>query len=79
MRLVEEKRCDRKTFNVLSSDAHRSRKNQAKASSMVSQCIRYLCSHRKERILVEPTKITGGFIAVRRNASLQTFCKNFKW
>ncbi|ARP61817.1 hypothetical protein FNE58_19980 [Bacillus thuringiensis] len=45
MRLVSEKRCNCKIFNVLSPHACRSCENQTKVGSVVRQCTRYLCSH----------------------------------
>ncbi|MGN4556107.1 hypothetical protein ACTFRD_29000 [Bacillus cereus group sp. MYBK249-1] len=48
MRLVAEKRYNRKIFNVLSSHACRSCENQAKVGSVVRQRTRYLCSHRRD-------------------------------
>ncbi|PHF51017.1 hypothetical protein COI41_25000 [Bacillus toyonensis] len=48
MRLVAEKRCNCKIFNVLSPLACRSCENQAKVRSAVRQHTRYLCSHRRD-------------------------------
>jgi hypothetical protein len=48
MRLVAEKRCNRKIFNVLSPHVCRSCENQAKVGSVVSQRTRYLCFHRRD-------------------------------
>ncbi|OTY00434.1 hypothetical protein BK734_30155 [Bacillus thuringiensis serovar kim] len=48
MRLVGEKRCNRKIFNVLSPHASQNCENQAKVGSVVSQRTRYLCSHRRD-------------------------------
>ncbi|PFZ52823.1 hypothetical protein COL68_25720 [Bacillus wiedmannii] len=48
MRLVAEKRCNRKIFNVLSPHAYRSCENQAKLGSVVSKRTRYLCFHRRD-------------------------------
>ncbi|OTW55118.1 hypothetical protein BK751_12775 [Bacillus thuringiensis serovar galleriae] len=48
MRLITEKRYNRKIFNVLSPHACRSCENQAKAGSVVRQRTRYLCSHRRD-------------------------------
>ncbi|PGP34282.1 hypothetical protein COA06_32240 [Bacillus thuringiensis] len=48
MRWVAEKHCNRKIFNVLSPHACRSCENQAKVGSVVRQCTRYLCSHRRD-------------------------------
>ncbi|OTX05431.1 hypothetical protein BK712_17575 [Bacillus thuringiensis serovar seoulensis] len=48
MRLIAEKRCNRKIFNVLSPHVCRSRENQAKVGNVVSQRTRYLCFHRRD-------------------------------
>ncbi|PFN14789.1 hypothetical protein COJ72_14180 [Bacillus cereus] len=48
MRLVAEKRCNRKIFNVLSPHVCLSCENQAKVGSVVSQRTRYLCFHRRD-------------------------------
>ncbi|MBZ8125863.1 hypothetical protein CJ999_31400 [Bacillus thuringiensis] len=47
MRLVAEKRYNRKIFNVLSLHACRSCEKQAKVRSVVRQRTRYWCSHRR--------------------------------
>ncbi|PES09392.1 hypothetical protein CN345_18335 [Bacillus thuringiensis] len=48
MRLVAEKRCKCKIFNVLSPHACRSCENQAKVGNVGRQRTRYLCSHRRD-------------------------------
>lgn len=48
MRLVAEKCCNRKIFNVLAPHVFRSCENQAKVESVVSQRTRYLCFHRRD-------------------------------
>ncbi|PFC75151.1 hypothetical protein CN298_27445 [Bacillus cereus] len=48
IRLVAERRCNRKIFNVLPSHVCRSCENQAKVGSVMSQCTRYFCFHRRD-------------------------------
>ncbi|PHC34081.1 hypothetical protein COF09_32160 [Bacillus toyonensis] len=48
MRLVVEKRCNCKIFNVLSSHVCRSCENQANVGSVVRQRTRYFCFHRRD-------------------------------